>query len=133
MPSRASVSLLGAALLAAYSVAALPWSSLGRRPRTPFDASASGPAVASGYVLLRNAADRIPAGASVAVATSPRDPIRDEYFQRFAIALLPRAHVLPAGSEEAEFVIVVGVAPREPPGVLLQNSPEGSLWHRVPR
>jgi hypothetical protein len=133
--SRGSVSLLGAALLAAYSVAAIPWASLARRPRTPFDASAAGPAVASGYVLLRDAAARIPRGASVAVVTEPRDPIRDGYLQRFAVALLPGARVRPAGSDpsDADFVVVVGGRPATPPGEPVFDSPEGSLWRRATR
>ncbi len=136
MLSRGSVSLLGAALLAAYSVVTIPWASLGRRPRTPFDASAAGPAVASGYVLLRNVAASIPAGASVAVVTEPRDPIRDGYIQRFGIALLPQARLRPAGpgpdpeSSDADFVVVVGARPARPPGDLVFDSPEGSLWRR---
>jgi hypothetical protein len=130
--NRNSVSLLGAAILAAYSVAALPWASLGRRPRTPFDASASGPAVASGYVLLRSAAGLIPHGSSVVIVTAPRDPIRDGYFHRFGIALLPQARILPAGSADAEFVIVVGPHSGKPPGELLLDTPEGSVWRRRP-
>jgi len=130
--SRGSVSLLGAALLAAYSVVAIPWASLGRRPRTPFDASAAGPAVASGYLLLRDAAARIPAGASVAVVTEPRDPIRDGYLQRFAVALLPGTRVRPAGSDpfEADFFVVVGARLATPPGELVFESAEGSVWRR---
>jgi hypothetical protein len=130
--SRGSVSLLGAALLAAYSVVAIPWASLGRRPRTPFDASAAGPAVASGYLLLRDAAPRIPAGASVAVVTEPRDPIRDAYLQRFAVALLPQARLQPAGSgpSDADFVVVIGARPATAPGELVFDSPEGSVWRR---
>lgn len=132
MLSRGSVSLLGAALLAAYSVVAIPWASLGRRPRTPFDASAAGPAVASGYALLRDAAAHIPAGASVAVVTEPRDPIRDGYLQRFAVALLPQARLRPAGSEpsDADFVVVVGARPATAPGEIVLDSAEGSVWRR---
>ena len=132
MLTRGSVSLLGAAVLAAYSVVAIPWARLGLRPRTPFDASAAGPAVASGYALLRDAAARIPAGASVAVVTEPPDPIRDGYLQRFAVALLPGARVRPAGSEasDADFVVVVGARPAPPPGELVFQSPDGSVWRR---
>ncbi len=134
MLSRGSVPLLGAAVLAAYSVVAVPWASVGRRPRTPFDASAAGPAVASGYALLRNAAARIPAGASVAVVTEPRDPIRDAYLERFGIALLPQARLRPAGagleSSDADFIVVVGMRPALPPGELVFDSPEGSVWRR---
>jgi hypothetical protein len=130
--TRGSVSLLGAAVLAAYSVRAIPWARLGLRPRTPFDASAAGSAVASGYALLRDAAACIPAGASVAVVTEPRDPIRDGYLQRFAVALLPGARVRPAGSEasDADFVVVIGVRPSPPPGELVFESPDGSVWRR---
>jgi hypothetical protein len=129
--SRGSVSLLGAAVLAAYAVVAIPWASLGRRPRTPFDASAAGPAVASGYRLLRDAAERLPAGASVTVMTQPRDPIREGYLQRFAVALMPAARVVPSGAD-ADFVVVVGARPDPAPGELLLATPEGSLWRRRP-
>jgi hypothetical protein len=131
LSNRFGLPLLGAAVLAAYALATVPWKSLGHRPRTPFDASAAGPAVASGYRLLRDAEGRIPAGATVAVATEPRDPVRDGYLQRFAVALLPGARVVPAGSA-ADFVAVVGPRPDPAPGELVLATAEGSLWRRRP-
>ena len=134
---RDQVPLLGAAVLAAYALATVPWASVGQRPRTPFDASAAGPAVGSGYALLRDASARIPAGASVVVVTEPRDPVRDEYLQRFGIALLPQARLVPPGGKDfdADFVVVVGARPATPPGELVFDSPQGSLWRGrvVPR
>jgi hypothetical protein len=132
LPQRIRISLIGSALLAALAVASLPWARGWRRPRTPFDASASGSAVASGFFLLRNAASLIPRGASVVVVTSPRDPIRDGYAHRFGVALLPHARVLPAGSGDAEFLVVVGSRPARAPGELLLDTPEGSVWRRRP-
>jgi hypothetical protein len=132
LPQRIRVSLFGSALLAAYAVASLPWSRGWRWPRTPFDASASASAVASGYVLLRNAAGLIPQGSSVTIVTAPRDPIRDAYFHRFGVSLLPHARVLPAGSGDPEFVVVVGSRPAPDPGDLLLDTPEGSVWRRRP-
>lgn len=125
----------------AFALASLPWSAdLLRRPRTPFDNSAAGPAVASGYVLLRNAGASIPEGSTVVVQTEPRDSVRESYFHRFAVALLPGARVLPAAFygqpadpsvfRDAEFVIVVGIKPAVPPGELLLDTPEGSVWRR---
>ena len=129
-------------MLAACSVATVPWSSLGRLPRTPFDRSASGIAVASGYALLRTAGSLVPAGATVVVLTGPRDPMREGYFHRFAVALLPRARVLPAAFYdrpadpslygEAQYVIVVGAGPQPPPGELLYHDSDGSVWRRRP-
>lgn len=120
-------------MLAAFSVASLPWANGWRRPRTPFDSSASANAVASGYVLLRNAAALVPAGAKVVILTEPRDPIRDEYFHRFGIALLPHARVVPAPElGDSEFVVVVGIRPVPVPGELLLDTPEGSVWRRRP-
>jgi hypothetical protein len=136
----AAVTLAGAAVLAAYSVATLPFSSGWRWPRTPFDASASGTAVASGYALLRNAADRIPEGASVVVLTEPRDPMREGYFHRFAVALIPHARVLPAAFydrpadpsvfHDSQYVVIVGPHPEPAPGDLLLDTPDGSVWRR---
>jgi len=137
------VPLVGAAVLTAFSVASLPWGVGWRLPRTPFDASASGAAVASGYVLLRNAAAAIPRDATVVVVTEPRDPTREDYFHRFAVALLPGVRAIPAGffgppadSEDypgAEFLIVVGGRPSAAPGDLLLDTPEGTVWRRRPR
>ena len=130
-------------MLAAFAVASLPPPDAWHRPRTPFDATASASAVASGYVLLRNAAATIPAGGTVVVLTQPRDPMREGYFHRFGVALLPHARVLPAAFydrpadprffQDAEFVILVGGRPAEPLGELLLDTPEGSVWRRLTR
>ena len=66
------------------------------------------------------------------IVTEPRDPIRDGYFHRFGVALLPHARLVPAGSGDAEIVIVVGARPERPPGDLLLDTPEGSVWRRRP-
>ena len=93
--------LLGAALLAGFALASLPWRDHPfRRPRTPFDRSASR-AVADGYALVAAANPLIPAGATVVVTTEPRDPGAETYYHRFADALLPGRRALPVGPHVA--------------------------------
>jgi len=127
---RATVPLLGSAILAACAVASLPFANGWRLPRTPFDASASGNAVASGYLLLRRAADLVPKDAAVAIRTEPPDPTRDEYLARFGVALLPDARIVTASDPSAEFLVVVGPRPDPAPGVRLLEIPEGTVWRR---
>lgn len=130
--------LLGAALLAGFALASLPWRDHPfRRPRTPFDRSASR-AVADGYALVAAANPLIPAGATVVVTTEPRDPGAETYYHRFADALLPGRRALPASLygafapptayENAEYVLIVGARPSTPPGRLLLETREGTLW-----
>ena len=135
--------LAGSALLVAFAVASLPWSAgLLRKPLTPFDLSAAA-AVAPGYALLRAAALVIPQDGSVVTCTEPRDAVRESYFYRFTVALLPGRRVLPTAMygqfidpgdwRDAAFQIVVGPRPAEPPGEPLLDTPWGSVWRRVPR
>ncbi|HEY1252888.1 MAG TPA: hypothetical protein VGH97_17035 [Thermoanaerobaculia bacterium] len=136
MSHRASIPLVGSAILAACAVASLPFTRIAsngwRLPRTPFDASASGNDVASGYFLLRRAEALLPRGASVSIRTEPPDPTRNAYLQRFGVALLPDARIVPAETAAPEFVVVVGARPDPAPGELLLELPEGSVWRRRP-
>jgi hypothetical protein len=110
-----------------------------RRPRTPFDHSAAS-WVAPGYSLLREASSVIPPGASVVARTEPPDPVQETWYHRLAVSLLPGRRILPAAlyghfvSEEvwrdAEFMVIVGARPAQPPGDLLLEAPEGSVWRR---
>lgn len=135
--------LAGSAILVTFAVASLPWSvGILRKPLTPFDLSAAD-SVAPGYALLRSAAAVIPSGASVVARTEPPDPVRESYFYRFAVALLPGRRVLPTARNgqfidpghwrDAAFQVVVGGKPAEPPGDLLLDAPWGSVWRRAPR
>ena len=136
------VPILGAAILAAVTLATLPWQeSLFRRPRTLFDRSAS-KAVAPGYALVAAAEGIVPRGASVVVRTEPRDAFAETYYHRFADALLPGRRALPASidlhpvppsySAEAEYVLIVGARPSAPPGRLLLETPDGTIWRAGP-
>jgi hypothetical protein len=134
--------LAGAAVLVAVTLAGLPWRDHPfARPRTPFDKSAA-KSVATGFALLRDAQSVIPHGAVVVARTEPRDPIQETYFHRFALALLPEREVLPAAYygattppevwNRAGYVVVVGRKPAEPPGRLLLETPDGTVWKREP-
>lgn len=136
------VPLAGSVVLLAFAVASLPWELGPRRPLTPFDLSAAS-TVAPGYALLRSAAMVIPRDGSVATSTEPRDPVRESYFYRFTVALLPGRRILPTAIygkfmdpdawRDAAFQIVVGDKPAEPPGELILDTPWGSVWRRAPR
>ncbi len=137
------VPLIGAAILVAFTLSSLPWKeNLFRRPRTLFDRSGAS-AVAPGYALVAAAVPVIPAGASVVVRTEPRDPIAETYYYRFADALLPGRRALPAAFygrfappevfRDAAYVLIVGARPAEPPGRLLLETPEGTVWEAPPR
>jgi len=134
------LSLAGSAVLAGFSVAALPFSrGLFHAPRTPYDASEATFMVPA-WILLQRAAGVVPRGASVVVRTEPSDATSDSYLHRFAVALLPGRKVVPAAlwsvptdSEvlrEADYEIVVGRAPPTPAGRLVLSIPEGSVWKR---
>jgi hypothetical protein len=134
--------LIGAAILAGATLATLPWKDgLFRRPRTLFARSAAR-AVAPGYALVAAASGVVPAGATVVVRTDPRDPIAETYYHRFADALLPGRRALPASidlhhapasvSAGAEYLLIVGARPSEPPGQLLLEIPEGTVWRAEP-
>lgn len=137
---RTLLPLAGSAVLAAFSVAALPFSrSLFRVPRTPYDASPAAH-VTPTWILLQRADPLVPAGASVVVRSEPSDAASDSYFHRFAVALLPGRRIVPAARwsvptepaliQEADYEVVVGKRPAVAPGRLLLETPEGTVWRR---
>jgi hypothetical protein len=97
------------------------------------------PASAVSYRLFRAAAAVVPAGASVAVLSQPRDAQRETALHREAVALLPGRKVVaaalwdtPTGREsEADFLIVAGGTPSPSPGTRLLEMPGGGVWRRV--
>jgi hypothetical protein len=133
--------LLAAAILTGFSLAALPFShGLFRVPRTPYDASEASFAVPA-WILLSRAAAVLPNGASVVVRSEPPDPTTDTHLHRFAVGLLPGRRIVPAAlwgvpappnvTQEADYEIVVGRPPAfPPPGRLLLEIPEGTVWKR---
>jgi hypothetical protein len=133
--------LAGAALLAAIALRGVPWFAGLAPPPTPFTHGVAflGPA----YSLLRDAAPRIPAGASVVVLREPRDPGFESYFFRFALALLPGRRVLPAAMFDsftlpetwapAEYRIVVHGRPTSGEDELVLTTPSGTVWRRRKR
>jgi hypothetical protein len=134
-----SLLLGGAAILTAFAIWRLPrFPDLLQAPSTPFDRSAM-PASAESYRLVQAAAGVIPAGASVATLSQPRDARRETALHRETVALLPGRKVVPAalwdvptGREgEADFLIVAGAIPSPSPGMLLLEIPQGSVWRRV--
>jgi hypothetical protein len=139
---RALLPLAGSALLAAFSIAALPFSrGLFQAPRTPYDASEAAYIAVPAWIVLQRAGSLVPPGASVVVRIEPADASTDSYLHRFAVALLPGRRILPAAlwgvatdpAEllAAEYVVVVGPVPSPPPpGVPLLEIPEGSVWRR---
>lgn len=138
---RALLPLAGSAVLAAFSVAALPFSGgLLRAARTPYDTSDSAYIAVDAWTVLQRAEPLIPRGASLVVRSEPADPSTDSYFHRFAVALLPNRRIVPAARwgqptepvllYETEYEIVVGRRPAEPPGQLLLEVPEGTIWKR---
>ena len=134
--------LIGAAILAAVTVATLPWKAgLFRRPRTIFDQSVS-KAIAPGYGLIVAASGLVPPGANVLVRTEPRDPVLETFYHRIADSLLPGRRALPASLHSrptppemlarADYVVIVGAKPSEPVGRLLLQTPDGTVW-RMPK
>ena len=134
------LSLVGAAVLAGFSVAALPFSrGLFRAPRTPYDASDAGFTVPA-WIVLERAQPLIPAGASVVVRAEPADATTDSYLHRFAVALLPGRKIVPAALwgvptsaevlGDADYEIVVGATTSSPGRRLVLSTPEGSVWRR---
>jgi hypothetical protein len=134
------LSLVGSAILAAFSVAAIPFSrGLFRVPRTPYDANEAS-FLAPAWTLLQRAAEIVPRDASVVVRGEPPDATNDSYLHRFAVALLPGRKIVPAAVWsvptapeallEADYEIVVGKTPPSPTGRLLLSIPEGSVWKR---
>lgn len=138
---RIAAPLVGSALLVALAIVELPWKQgLFHVPRTPFDRSKTRSAV-PWYILLEDAAPWIPEGASVAARHEPTDPYRDTYFYYYAIALLPGRRILPAALwggpvdpaiwGAAEYFVIAGPRPAAPPGVLLLETPAGTVWRRA--
>jgi hypothetical protein len=134
------LSVAGSAILAGFSVAALPFSrGLFRAPRTPYDASEATFTVPA-WILLQRAAEVVPRDASVVVRVEPPDATNDSYLHRFAVALLPGRKIVPAALwgiptppemlRDADYEVVVGNAPSRPAGRLLLSIPEGSVWKR---
>jgi hypothetical protein len=130
----ALLALAGSAVLAGFSIAALPFSrGLFRAPRTPYGENAD-------WVLLQSAGPLIPPGSAVLVRAEPPDPVKDSYLHRFGVALLPGRKVVPAAlwgvptpadlQREAAYEVVVGVRPQTRPGELLLEVPEGTVWRR---
>jgi hypothetical protein len=126
--------LVGSVVLTAFSIAALPFSQgLFRAPRTPYGESPA-------WTLLRRADPLIPHGTSVLVRVEPPDPVNDTHLHRFGVGLLPGRKIVPAAlwdvpappevRREAEYEIVVGKMPQPPPGQLLLEMPEGTIWRR---
>jgi hypothetical protein len=133
-------SLVGSAILAAFSVAALPFSrGLFRLAQTPYDASDARFIVPS-WIVLARAAPLIPRGAAVLVRAEPPDPTNDMYLHRYGNGLLPGRKIVPAALwgvatppdvvREAEYEVVVGKMPSVRPGRLLLQIPQGSVWLR---
>lgn len=136
---RALLPLAGSAVLAAFSIAELPFShGLFRAPKTPYDAGDAAYIAVSQWIVLQRGAHLIPPGASVVVRSEPPDPTTDSYFHRFAVALLPNRTIVPAAMwgtptepawiREADYEVVIGPRPRDPPGRLLLEIPEGTIW-----
>jgi hypothetical protein len=134
------LSLAGSAILAGFSIAALPFSrGLFHVPRTPYDASEATFTVPA-WILLQRASEVVPREASVVVRVEPPDATNDSYLHRFAVALLPGRKIVPAALwsvptapevlREADYEIVVGKAPPSPAGQLVLSIPEGSVWKR---
>jgi hypothetical protein len=138
--ARARLFLVGAAVLLALGIARLPRASeLTILPSTPFDRSDIR-AMAPAYRLLLEAARVIPRGAVVFAVNEPRNPDRDTDFHRWAVALLPGRRVLPGAiwggpapldlEKKASHVVILGRRPGRPPGNLLLETPDGSVWSR---
>ena len=134
------VSLAGSAILAGFSIAALPFSSgLFRAPRTPYDEN-DATFMAPAWILLKRAEPLIPPGSSVVVRVEPPDSGTDSYFHRFGVALLPGRKMVPAALwgvptapevlGDADYEVVVGATTSSPGRRLVLSTPEGSVWKR---
>ncbi len=94
--------------------------------------------MAPGYLLLVEAARVIPPEASVAVRCRPERPLLQALFWQFSVALLPGRRILadqPWHDEDAssmagqaEYLVLWGPSPASPPGELLLNETQGSVW-----
>ena len=131
--------LIAAAILVAFSIAWLPPKrDLLKAPVTPFDRIPM-PVISQSYRLLWRISGVLPAGASVAIRSEPRNPGFESSLFQGGIALLNGRKVLPAAlwgqpvpgiESQADFVVVVGPKPASAPGTLLFETPDGSLWRR---
>jgi hypothetical protein len=129
--------LAGAALLTALALWSLPWRDGLGRPLTPIDRSTAR-ALRPGYLLLTAAAGVIPDKASFVVRTEPPDAEFETWYHRLGVAFLPGRRALPAAylggftaSEvwrDADYLVLVGPAPRQPPGELVLATTSGSVW-----
>jgi hypothetical protein len=137
---RSLPNLLGAALLTAFSIAALPFSrGLFHAPRTPYGDVGTDFTVPA-WILLSSAESLIPRGAAVLPRSEPPDPTTDTYLHRFAVGLLPGRRIVPAArwmvpsepedTRAAEYEVVLGKKPETPPGRLLLETSEGTVWRR---
>jgi len=138
---RTLLPLAGSALLAAFAVAALPFSrGLFRATRTPYDASPSAYIAVPAWIVLERAEPLVPRGAKVVVRIEPPDPTNDSYLHRFGVALLPGRLVVPAARwgipsepaliQEADWEVIVGKRPESAAGRLVLEIPEGTIWRR---
>ena len=119
----------------------MPWFAGLAPPPTPFTHGVT--FLEPAYSLLRDAASRIPVGASVVVLREPRDPGFESHFYRFGLALLPGRRVLPSAFFDsftppetwatAEYRIVVGGRPTPGDDELLLTTPSGTVWRRKKR
>jgi hypothetical protein len=139
---RLSISALaGAALLLAATMTRLPRpQALFHPPRTPYDRGPQ-PHLAPAFVVLTRAREVVPLGASVTVTSEPLDSVLDSSTHHMGVALLPGRLVLPAAlygiarpdlARQADYIVLVGQQPAEPPGRRLLSLNEGSVWSRRP-
>jgi hypothetical protein len=141
MRKPAKLFLIGGVLMTFFAKERLPshrvWLTA---PQTPFDRSGI-PSMRDSYLLLSKAAAIVPRGATVLMRTEPDNSIADGSLIRHAVALLPGRRVLPAAiwnvptpqlEREAEYLVLLGSRPALPPGRLLLETSEGSVWQRSP-
>jgi hypothetical protein len=125
------VPLIAAAILTSLAVASLPPLPFAA-PGTPYDRSI--PPAAANFGFLSAAAKVIPAGASVAAATLPRDVSADVHLFRTAVALLPGRELVPlsaaAAGKSVDYLVIEGVRPALPAWDLVLETPRGSVWRR---
>jgi hypothetical protein len=131
--------VLSAAILVGFSIAWLPpKKDLLKPPVTPFDRIPV-PAISQSYRLVWRVSNILPADASVAILSEPRNPSFETSLFESGVALLNGRKVFPAAlwgqplpniERQADFVVVVGPKPASPPGTLLFECPDGSLWRR---
>jgi len=134
------VPLLGASLLTLLAALSLPWTEAGAwSPRTPIDRSTSR-SLRPGYELLLRAGAVVAPGASYVIRTEPPDARLETFYYRLAISLLPGRRDDPASARgaddpvdrfgDADYVVLVGLPPKESPGELLLQSAGGTVWRR---